>query len=96
MDEFNAAVELYKRKGVLPELSFIMYALYKQATIGPCPQEERPLPTYRRGNRCLSLCKTPTRFDFTRVYRWEAWRNLGNMSQDKACQLYARIMMSLE
>ena len=96
MDEFDAAVRLYNRKEVPPELSFIMYALYKQATRGPCPQEERPLPTYRRGNFCLSLCKIPTRFDFTRVYRWEAWRNLGDMPRDKARQVYTRIMMSLE
>lgn len=90
MDEFNIAIKKYKRKKVSLEDSFVLYALYKQVTVGPCLQE-RPLPVYRPTNFWLMICKIPTRFDFTRVHRWEAWKKLENMSQDQACRRYVEI-----
>uniref|UniRef100_A0AAQ6AQJ8 ACB domain-containing protein n=1 Tax=Amphiprion ocellaris TaxID=80972 RepID=A0AAQ6AQJ8_AMPOC len=59
------------------EVKLKIYALFKQATQGPCNTPK------------------PGMLDFVNKVKWDAWKSLGSISQDKARQQYCDLVGSL-
>uniref|UniRef100_A0A8D0BMN7 Delta(3)-Delta(2)-enoyl-CoA isomerase n=1 Tax=Salvator merianae TaxID=96440 RepID=A0A8D0BMN7_SALMN len=59
------------------EVKLNLYALFKQATEGPCNTTK------------------PGMLDFVNKAKWDAWKSLGNLSQDGARQKYIELVSSL-
>ncbi|KAG5851092.1 hypothetical protein ANANG_G00089350 [Anguilla anguilla] len=79
MEDFNHAKAqlgaLKKDPG--NEVKLKIYALFKQATQGPCNTPK------------------PGMLDFVNKAKWDAWKSLGNVSQDEAKQDYINLISSL-
>ncbi|KAG7488674.1 hypothetical protein MATL_G00037480 [Megalops atlanticus] len=59
------------------EIKLKIYALFKQATQGPCNTPK------------------PGMLDFVNKAKWDAWKSLGDVSQDEARQQYVDLISSL-
>lgn len=60
------------------EAKLKLYALYKQATVGPNKTDK------------------PGSFDIVGKYKWAAWSQLGEMSQEEAKKEYIKLIENLE
>lgn len=85
-DKFNKAVLFVRSPPVnstIPtslDQKLIMYALYKQATVGPC--------SLHGGNKPWSV-------QMEAVSKWNAWNDLQDMSQEEAMTKYIAMLDSI-